>query len=67
MSNDAIFNLGESNEVVPWDDGNESNELVDDPSDDDVDVDEDALNRHDLRKHSHYRCSYTLRPSSTFR
>ena len=27
----------------PWDDGNESNELVDDPSKDDVDVDEDAL------------------------
>ena len=29
--------------MVPWDDGNESNELVDDPSEDDVNVDEDAL------------------------
>ena len=29
--------------MVPWDDGNESNELVDDPSEDDVDMDEDAL------------------------
>ena len=27
----------------PWDDGNESNELVDNPSEDDLDVDEDAL------------------------
>ena len=29
--------------MVPWDDGNECNELVDDPSEDDVDVEEDAL------------------------
>ena len=27
----------------PWDDGNESNELIDNPSEDYVDVDEDAL------------------------
>ncbi|XP_057524317.1 uncharacterized protein LOC130804037 [Amaranthus tricolor] len=27
----------------PWDDGNECNELIDDPSKDDLDVDEDAL------------------------
>ena len=38
--NDATVNLGETFELVPWDDGNE---LVDDPSEDDVDVDEDAL------------------------
>ncbi|XP_057515415.1 uncharacterized protein LOC130796968 [Amaranthus tricolor] len=43
VSIDAMVNLGESNEVAHWDDGNESNELVDDPSEDDVDVDEDAL------------------------
>ena len=29
--------------MVLWDDGNESNELVDDPSEDHVDVDEDDL------------------------
>ena len=38
-----MVNLGESHEIGPWDDGNESNELIDDPSEDDVDVDEDAL------------------------
>ena len=27
----------------PWDDGNESNEIVENPFEDDVDVDEDAL------------------------
>ena len=41
VPNDATVNLGESIELVPWDDGNESNELVDDPSEDDVDVDVD--------------------------
>ena len=40
---DSMVNLGESDEMGPWDDGNESNELIDDPSEDDVDVDEDAL------------------------
>ncbi|XP_057539115.1 uncharacterized protein LOC130817428 [Amaranthus tricolor] len=39
----SMVNLGESNEMGPWDDGNKSNELIDDPSEDDVDVDEDAL------------------------
>ena len=43
VPNNATVNLGESTELVPWDDGNESNELDDDPSEDDVDVDEDAL------------------------
>ena len=38
-----MVNFGESDEMGPWDDGNESNELVDDPSEDDVDVDGDAL------------------------
>ena len=38
-----MVNLGESNEIGPWDDGNESNELIDDPYEDDVDVDKDAL------------------------
>ena len=38
-----MVNLGESDEMGPWDDGNESNELIDDPSEDDVDVDKDAL------------------------
>ena len=38
VSNDAIVNLGESNEVVPW---NYGNELVDDPSEDDVVIDKD--------------------------
>ncbi|XP_057544261.1 uncharacterized protein LOC130823603 isoform X1 [Amaranthus tricolor] len=40
---DSMVNLGESDEMGPWDDGNESNELIDDPSEDDVYVDEDAL------------------------
>ncbi|XP_057526212.1 uncharacterized protein LOC130805456 [Amaranthus tricolor] len=40
---DSMVNLGEIAEMGPWDDGNESNELIDDPSEDDVDVDEDAL------------------------
>ena len=43
VSNDAIVNVGESNEVVPWDDGDEINELVDDLSKDNVDVYENAL------------------------
>ena len=43
VPNDATVNLEESYKVVPWDNGNDSNELVDDPSKDDVDVDEDAL------------------------
>ncbi len=38
-----MVNLGESNEVTPWDDGNESNKIVDDPFEDDVDVGENAL------------------------
>ena len=29
--------------MVPWDNDNESNNFVDDPYEDDVDVDEDAL------------------------
>ncbi|XP_057522046.1 uncharacterized protein LOC130802153 [Amaranthus tricolor] len=40
---DSMFNLGETAEMGPWDDGNESIELIDNPSEDDVDVDEDAL------------------------
>ena len=28
VSNDVRVNLGEKNEVVPWDDNNESNEFV---------------------------------------
>ena len=43
VQNEATINLGESTELVPWDVGNKSNELVDDCSKDDVDVDEDAL------------------------
>ncbi|XP_057549083.1 uncharacterized protein LOC130827393 [Amaranthus tricolor] len=40
---DSMVNLGETTEMGPWDDENESNELIDDPSEDDLDVDEDAL------------------------
>ncbi|CAO2841539.1 unnamed protein product [Amaranthus hypochondriacus] len=43
VSNDEVVNLGESEEGTPWADGFESNEIDDDPSEDDVDVDEDAL------------------------
>ena len=43
VSSDVVVNLGESDEMGPWYDGNESNELIDDPSEDDVDVDKDAL------------------------
>ena len=43
VSSDAVVNLGESDEMRSWDGGNESNDLVDDPSEDDVDVDEDVL------------------------
>ena len=45
VPNDATVNLGEKTKLVPWDDGNESNEFVDDLFEDDVDadVDEDAL------------------------
>ena len=38
-----MVNLEKSDEMGPWDDGNESNELIDDPSEDDVDIDEDVL------------------------
>ena len=34
LPNDATVNLVESTELVPWDDGKESNELVDDASED---------------------------------
>ena len=41
--NDVKVNLGERNEVISWDDDNESNDFVDNPFKDDVKVDEDAL------------------------
>ena len=44
VTTDEMVNLGESNEMGPWDDGNERSELVDDPFEDDVDVVEDACN-----------------------
>ena len=37
---DSMVNLGESDEMGHSDDGNKSNELIDDPSEDDVDVDD---------------------------
>ena len=42
-SDDPNVNLGESSQLIPWDDGNESNELIDSPSEDDVDVDEETI------------------------
>ena len=39
----SMVNVGENYEMGAWDYGNESNEFIDDPSKDDVDVDEDAL------------------------
>ena len=38
-----MVNLGETAKMGLWNDGNESNALIDDPSEDDVDVNEDAL------------------------
>jgi hypothetical protein len=42
-SDDPNVNLGESSQLIPWVDGNESNELIDSPSEDDVDVDEETI------------------------